>query len=235
MEQEATMSTFDSNDPEKMTGYFLPQDRQFRLKKLREYVEFLAHLARPRMADEEREGVPGIRVGEVAICLELLAEQMGLVLDDISWPACRSESEAALEADAEPEAAEEVPGDAGGRYLFGVTLEQVDTLSRLIDMIAAHGDVVIASDDAEFADHTLSALGDAIFNDARTVREILRQVELQELGPARGPRTGVGEERASYRAGQARLRGDSASPSAWPRPAYRERCLTPGSGSLAVV
>ena len=195
------MSKFDSDDLETL-GYFLPEDSQLRLKKLRAHAEFLSHLAQPRMADEEQERIPEIRVGEVAVCLELLAEQIGLVLDDLSWPAYRSESEAAPGADAEPEAVEEGPGDASGRYLFGVTLEQIDTLDRLIDMIVAHGDVVTTSDDAEFADHTLSLLGDAIFNDARAVRAIMRQVESQRLKPARGSQTGVGEARAVYRVGK---------------------------------
>ena len=84
------MSTFDSDDLETI-GYFLPDDSQFRLKKLREYLEFLSHLAQPRIADEEREGVPEIRPGEVAICLELLAEQIAQVLDGLSWPAERGE------------------------------------------------------------------------------------------------------------------------------------------------
>jgi hypothetical protein len=197
------MSKFDSDDLETM-GYFLPEDSQLRLKKLREHAEFLSHLAQPRTADEEQEWIPEIRVGEVAICLELLAEQVGLVLDDLSWPAYRSEREAALGTDAEPDA-KKMPGDAGGRYIFGVTLEQVDTLNRLIDMISAHGDVVTAGDDAVLADHTLSLLGDAIFNDARTVREIIRQVESQRLGQARGSQTGVGEERAIYHVVRARL------------------------------
>lgn len=224
------MSKLDSNDLETV-GYFLPEDSQFRLKKLREYVEFLSHLAQPRIVDEDQECLPEIRVGEVAICLELLAEQVGLVLDEASWPAYRSEREAALGTDTEPEATEEVTDQAGGRYIFGVTLEQVDTLNRLIDMIPAHGDVVIASDDAEFAGHTLSLLGDAIFNDARTVREIIRQVNSQRLGPARGPQAGVGEERAIYLAGRARLPVASGPHSAWPLPAYQKA----GPGSLAVV
>ena len=202
------MSKFDSDDLETM-GYFLPEDSQSRLKKLHEYVEFLSHVVQPRTSDEEREGVPEIRVGEVAICLELLAEQVGLVLDETSWPAYRSERKAALGTDAEPEVAEEVTDHAGGRYIFGVTLEQVDMLNRLIGMISAHGDVVITSDDAEFADHTLSLLGDAIFGDARTVREIIRQVESQRLGQARGSQTGVGEELAAYHAGRAYLSVDS--------------------------
>jgi hypothetical protein len=216
------MSTFDSDDLETM-GYFLPEESQLRLKKLGEYAEFLSHLAQPRTADEEQEWLPEIRVGEVAICLELLAEQVGLVLDNLSWPAYRSESEAALGAGAEPEAAQEVPGNAGNGYRFGMTMEQIDTLNRLIDMIVAHGDVVIASDGAEFADHTLSSLGDAIFNDARTVRDIIRQVESQRLGQARGSQTGVGEERALYLVdtGLARLPMDSASHVAWQLPTYQ--------------
>lgn len=44
-------------------------------------------------------------------------------------------------------------------------------------MMAAQGDVVTASDAAEFADHTLSVPGDAIFNDAKAVRATIRQVE----------------------------------------------------------
>jgi hypothetical protein len=195
------MSTFDLDDLETM-GYFLPEDSRLRLKKLREHAQFLFHLAQPRMADEEQEGITEIRVGEVAACLEWLAEQIGLVLDDLSWPVYRSESEAA--AGAKPASAEEMPGDADRRYRFGMTMEQIDTLHRLIDMIVAHGDVVIASDAAEFADGTLSMLGDAIFNDARAVRAIMRQVESQKLGQARSSQTGVGEERAVYRVGQCR-------------------------------
>jgi hypothetical protein len=197
------MSKFDSDDLETM-GYFLPGDSQLRLKKLREYAEFLSHIAQPRTADEEQEWMPEIRVGEVAICLELLAEQVGLVLYEISWPAYRSESEAAAAAGTEPAAAEEMPGGADERYRFGMTMEQIDTLNRLIDMIVAHGDVVIASGEAEFADGTLSVLGDAIFNDARAVRAIMRQVESQRLEQARNSQTGVGEERAVYGVGQCR-------------------------------
>jgi len=204
------MSTIDSNDLE-TPGYFLPEDSQFRLKKLREYAEFLSHLAQPRIADEEREGSPEVRPGEVAICLELLAEQVGLVLDEISWPAHRSEGEATPGAGAEPEVPGEVPEDAGSRYLFGVTLDQVDELNLLIDMIRAHGDVVINNNDAEFAEYTLSVLGHAIFCDADKLRDIIHDVQSQRLREARGPQTGVGEERAAYHVERAYLCVDSAS------------------------
>ena len=209
------MSTFDSDDRETM-GYFLPEDSQLRLKKLRQYAEFLSHIAQPRTADVAQEWIPEIHVGQVAICLELLAEQVGLVLDDLSFPAYRSESEAAPAADAKPEAAEAMPSDAGGRYLFGMTLDQVDTLNQLIDMIVAHGDVVTASHDAELADHTLSLLGNAIFGDARAVREIIRQVESQRLSLTRSSHTGVSEEQGVYHTGRARLPADSVAHSTWP-------------------
>ncbi|OOG48988.1 hypothetical protein [Rhodanobacter sp. C01] len=91
----------------------------------------------------------------------------------------------------------------------------------MIDMIVAHGDVVIASDDAEFADHALSLLGDAIFNDARAVRAIMRQVESQRLNSTRRSQTGVGEERATYRAGRACLPAGHASHVAWQLPTYQ--------------
>ncbi|MHB1056298.1 MAG: XAC0095 family protein [Rhodanobacter sp.] len=215
------MSTFDSDDLE-ATGYFLPEDSRLRLKKLREYIGFLSRLAQPRRADEEQEHLSGIRVGEAAICLEWLAEQLGLVLDDISRAADRHGRKAAPGAGAEPETAE-VPGGAGGRYLFGVTLDQIDAMNLRIEMIMAHGDVVIASDDAEFADHTLSVLGHAIFCDAEELRGIINDVGLQNLGPACGPQTGVGEERGTYLAAPARLPVDSGPHSAWPLRAYRQR------------
>lgn len=197
------MSTIDSDL--QATGYFLPEDSQLRLKKLREYVGFLAHLARPRRADESQESTAGIGPGEVAICLELLEEQIGQVLDELSWPAERGERAAVREADAQaeaakPEAAEPVMDEAGSRYMFGVTLSQIDEINLLVDMIRAHGDVVAANDVAGFADHTLSTVGEAIFSGANKLREIILDLEAQRLDPACGSRTGVREERATYRA-----------------------------------
>jgi len=150
------MSTFDSDDLE-VTGYFLPEDSQLRLKQLREYVTFLANLARPRRPDEDQEWTAEIRVGEVAICLELMAEQIEIVLDELSWPAKRGERAAAPEVkaesevepklaaataaadtdDAKPDLAADEPGDP---YVAGVTLGQIDELARLGDILRAHGE-----------------------------------------------------------------------------------------------
>jgi hypothetical protein len=192
------MSTFDADNRDTM-GYFLPENSQRRLQKLRDYAEFLSHIAQPRAPDAEQQGLPKINAEQVAICLEFLVEQMDVVLSGLSFPAYRPESDAAPTADRKAEGAEAMPDDAAGNYLFGMTLEQVDTLNPLIDMIAAHGDVVIASHGAELADHTLSLLGQAIFSDARTVREIIRQVESQRLDLPHSSHSGVNEEQAVYR------------------------------------
>jgi len=207
------MSTFDSDDLE-TTGYFLPEDSQLRLKKLREYVAFLANLARPHTSDEAQEWTAEIRVGEVATCLELLEEQIGQVLDELSWPAERGDRAAVQRGDAEPTAVEaevaepeapEAEGDSAGKpYLFGVTLDQIDEINLLLEMVRALGDVVIASHEAEFADHTLSLVGHIIFCDVQKLRDIIDDVNAQELRPPRVTRTDVREEPATYHALPAR-------------------------------
>jgi len=203
------MSTLDSDDLETM-GYFLPEDSQLRLKKLREYVEFLANLARPRTSVEEQECYAEIRPGEVAVCLELLEEQIAQVLNELSWPAERGEADAHANAEDSTEAtelaaAEPVMDEAGNRCLFGVTLTQLDDINLLLDSLRAHGNVVTCSDHAELSDVTLSIMGDAIVRDAQKLRAIIGDVNAQRLEPARGTRTGVREERATYHALPARL------------------------------
>lgn len=188
------MSTFDADDRD-TRGYFLPENSRRQLQKLRDYAEFLSHIAQPRTPDAEQEGIPRINAEQVGICLEFLVEQMDLVLSDLSFPAYRAESDA---THATPQAADTMPYDTGERYGFGITLDQVDTLNRLIDMIAAHGDVITTSHATELADHTLSLLGHAIFTDARAVREIIDQIEAQHLNPPHHPPTGVGEEQGVY-------------------------------------
>jgi hypothetical protein len=138
----------------------------------------------------------------VAVCLELLEEQLGQVLDELAWLAGRGERSAAREAGAETDAELQAAGpamdEAGSRYVFGVTVDQIDAINLLIDMLRAHGDVVAASDAAEFADHTLSTVGNAIFSGAKKLREIVIDVEAQRLEGGRGSRTGVRDERGAY-------------------------------------
>jgi hypothetical protein len=225
------MSTFDSDDLE-TTGYFLPEDSQLRLKQLREYVGFLTNLARPRRPDEDREWFSEIRPGEVAICLELLEEQIGQVLDELSWPAERGERAAAPKADAEaeaeactqaaaPNAAEPVMDEAGNRFLFGVTLDQLDEINLLLSSLRALGNVVTCSDHAELSDVTLSIMGDAIVRDVEKLRDINRDVNAQELEPSHRTKPGVREEWATYLALPARLPMGSTSHVVRQHPTYQ--------------
>ena len=225
------MSTFDSDDLE-TTSHFLPEDSQRRLAKLREYVDFLANLARSRRADEGKEWYAEIRPGEVAICLELLEEQIGQVLEELSWPTKRGERAAACEADAhadaedgtevaEPDVAEPVMGEAGNRCLFGVTLNQLDEINLLLDSLRAHGNVVTTSDHAELTGFTLSIMGDAIVRDAQKLREIIDDVNAQELEPPHRAKPGVREEWATYLALPARSPRGSTSTIVRQLPTYQ--------------
>jgi hypothetical protein len=195
------MSKRESDDPG-MPGYFLPEDGQLRLAKLSDHIRFLARLAQPRTYGE-REWALDVPVGELAICLESLAEQADLVLQEMSWFAPRQTGTSAGEHSAESTAAPEVSYTADQRFAFGVTLDQIDALNRLIHTISAHGDVVATGHTAELAHHTLPLMGQAIYDAALAVRTLLDQVEAQRLGQASNPRSGVGEERAAYAAGLA--------------------------------
>lgn len=228
------------------TGYFLPEDTQLRLKQLREYVTFLSNLARPRRPDEDNEWYAEIRTGEVAICLELLAEQITQVLDELSYPAERGDKVAAPEVtanaepeeeerkagaayadadDTEPESAIPLMNEAGKRYVSGVTLDQIDELARLGDILRAHGDVVVATDQANFAAVTLSIMGDAIIRDAERLRDIMRDIDCgQRLDDLHDSNGEVQEEAATYLPTSAcrPLRGG-------PRPSARFNVVEPHS------
>jgi len=157
----------------------------------------------------------------VAICLELLEEQIAQVLDELSWPAERSERPATCEADAEAEAcaeaaaqdtAEPTRDEAGKRLLFGVTLDQFDRIDRLLDSLRALGNVVTCSDHADLSDLTLSIMGDAIVRDVENLRDIIGDVhDEQRLEPPHSTKPGVREEGAAYLALPARSPSGAAS------------------------
>ncbi|MDV2453620.1 hypothetical protein [Xanthomonas hortorum] len=59
--------------------------------------------------------------------------------------------------------------------VFCLTLDQIDHLDRLMRTIAAHGDVIAMSAPQCLHAQTLPTLGQAIFDAANAVREILEQ------------------------------------------------------------
>lgn len=191
------MSKHASDDLDQM-GYFLPEDSQHRLKKLCTHLNLLVQLAQPRTLDEEQDRDTELYAGDVAVCLELLAEQVELVLDALSW---RGVSRPAAEGDedAMPEDEEDAPDTADERFAFGITVAQIDAIDRLLQTMSAHGDVVSTGRTAELADGTLPQLGQAIFDAASALQDILDQVETQRLGQD-APGDRVGEERGAYAA-----------------------------------
>ncbi|PPT73020.1 hypothetical protein XarbCFBP8150_00770 [Xanthomonas arboricola] len=80
-------------DAQSHPGYYLPEGAQYRLQQLRDHMRFLARLAQPRTQAEEQTRQPAIRMDELALCLELLAEQVTQALAQVQWPA-RLESDA---------------------------------------------------------------------------------------------------------------------------------------------
>ena len=171
------------------TGYFMSEDSQFRLKKLHEHMVFLSHLAQPRTYDEDPRDGPEISGNELAICMELLAEQAELVLDTLTWPAQRKVGGAPAEVVSGQEDDEEEDAED---FAFGVTPAQMDALNRLVDTLSAHGGGMPGSSEAASSDSTPSPVGHLIHEGLDALREILAQVQTQHLGRR------VGETRAVY-------------------------------------
>ncbi|MDR7192014.1 XAC0095 family protein [Luteimonas terrae] len=191
-------------------GYLLPEDSHFRLRKLHQHIVFLSRLAEPRV-DEEEDG-PEIDHPALAGCLELLAEQVQQVLDTVSWPA-RLEAKgkpAAAERDAEDaddgdeemecEDAESAGSDTEGHkdFDFGMTLDQVDEADRLLDLLRAQGDLLMASGGNDVADGTITVMGAAIFDGAEEMKDLIRQIEDQVLDAKSGGGSRVREMPAAY-------------------------------------
>ncbi|WP_440985509.1 XAC0095 family protein [Xanthomonas sontii] len=181
----------DRLDDDDMPGYFLPEDSQFRLAKLRDHVRFLVRLAQPRTQAEERAAEPKVRMGELALCLELLAEQLDLVLDALSYPAQRT----GTTLGGWPNAAVQAAPDAGS-CTFRVTQQQIDRLTQLAETVSANAGMVAASDAAERAGQTLPEAGNTLCAAANDVRELLLQIAQQPLREPQSNR--VREERAVY-------------------------------------
>lgn len=177
--------------------YVLPEDSHLRLEKLRDHMALLARLSRPRT---EQEWVPEICMAELSFCLELLAEQAGLVLEQIAWRSPGQPAEGGHVAQAPTEGD---PQDSEGEVRspgLGVSLAQLDALDRLLVQICAHGDVVANSDTADLAESTLPLLGQAILDATSAMRDVLDRVERQHLAPGEVARWSAREDRGVYRA-----------------------------------
>ena len=228
------MSNHDTND-RKPGGGVLPEGTQLRLEKLHAYVASLVKLLQPGQADESAdEGVP-MPPAAMAICLEQLEQQIAQLMAAFSPPGERGSDAAASAADAgadvhagegddiaETNAALEdiIDPATGKRYVSGVTLEQIDDMNLLLASLRALGNVVVCSDHAELSSDTLTVMGDAIYRDVRSLREIVDAIyESQALGK-RYELHSVCEAHATYLALPEPSFTGSASPQACESPIY---------------
>ena len=140
--------------------------------------------------------MPDICSAEVSVCLQLLAEQATRVLEYITW--CEPSQDAKVDSGAVELGAPRAESAEGGDLIFGVTLEQMDVLGRLCGSISAVGDVVVTSDSAELADHTLPVLGQSMLDATDALRDMLDQIEQQRLRQRARRRSATREQRARY-------------------------------------
>ncbi|WP_379655227.1 XAC0095 family protein [Pseudoxanthomonas sp. UC19_8] len=188
--------SYDRLDDEEGPGYFLPVEGQVRLARLSDHVRFLARLLAPRTQAEEDAAGRGVRMGEVAFCLELLADQVGQVLEALSWPA-QGPGDAA-------EGLPDIDGDGAtdaGCAAFRVTLAQLDRLNLLVETASAHARVVAVGDATGRVGHAPPEVGETLCAAVDEVRALLGQVERQPLRAALSAR--VREEQAIYAVGPA--------------------------------
>ncbi|MEN5062258.1 hypothetical protein [Luteimonas sp. TWI1416] len=195
------MAKFETEDHGSF-AYLLSEDGELRLRKLYQHLELLARLSEPRIG--ERENGPPIDTPALSSYFEMLAEQVQLVMDEVFEPNARHRpgATAAAAEDAEdgdeaggPDAVFPLSPDEPGAsvdhdYAFGVTLDQLDEMNRLLDQLTAQGDLLMASEGGELAPGTLIVTGTTIFNDADAAHTIMRQVSSQPLDdePASGLR-----------------------------------------------
>jgi hypothetical protein len=210
------MSTIDSEDLEG-AGEVLSTHSLQRLAKLRLDVALLARMMRKRQADTPEDGATEVRLGEIASNLAWLETRMGQLLDDRL--AQHEPGEGAASGDAD--AAEPATDEADNRYMSGITLDQIDAIHELLDSLRAHGDVVTCSGEAEFADGTLPAIGDAIYRDAGKLREVIDAIDAQRLGLPVGMRHGVREEGGSYFVLPTHLRSSVMASASRAHPTYQ--------------
>jgi len=185
----------------------LDQEGRLPLARLSAHLRLLAGLAQRRAEDGAGDGLWDGSGGELAGCLQLLADRLDRMLSEASPPSSQAGTadavayEVASDEDEEDDAEAEEEGDAeAGDFLFGVTLDQIDTLNRLVHAITAHGDVVAASDMAEYADGTLAQMGHTVFDSGLEVRAVLEAVASQRLRE-QAPLGRVREARAVYGVG----------------------------------
>jgi hypothetical protein len=190
------MMSHDHLDDEDTQDCPLPEDGQQLLRKLGAHLDFLARLAQPGSADPLHKWTSQARQQELASGLRSLSMQVEQRLGKVVPSPAFAEKQTAVPTDDDRHAYD---APASEPLVLGMTMDQFDRLDRLLRLLlAAHGDAVSANGSAGFAKGTVSMLGQAIFDGALAVREILDEIEQQRLPVLDDMHRSVGEERAHY-------------------------------------
>ncbi|WP_157515317.1 XAC0095 family protein [Luteimonas abyssi] len=178
------MSKFETED-RGTQGYFLPEESHAQLHTLQQHLASLSRLSPPRV-DDEANGLE-IETLTLAGCMKQFAEQVQEVLDAMAGPARLQADGRAVVAgtasdagddsreDAEPEAAQ------ADDFRFGMTMDQLDEANRLLDLLGAQGDLLMASGGGDLADGTVVVIGAAIFDGADAMKDMIHEIASQRL------------------------------------------------------
>lgn len=66
-------------------------------------------------------------------------------------------------------------------FAYGVTIDQIDQFNNLIRTITANGDVITVGCAEPLHSQTVSALGEAVYDAALSLREVFDQIQEQRL------------------------------------------------------
>ncbi|WP_157515222.1 XAC0095 family protein [Luteimonas abyssi] len=200
------MSKFETED-RGTQGYFLPEESRAHLHTLQQHLASLSRLSPPRV-DDEANG-PEIEALTLAGRMKRLAEQAQEVLDAMVGPVRLQADGRAVVVETASGPGDDPDGDALTRHAeseaaqaddfrFGMTMDQLDEANRLLDLLGAQGDLLMASGGGDLADGTVVVIGAAIFDGADAMKDMIHEIESQRLAAKAGTGKRVREVPAGY-------------------------------------
>ncbi|NYZ61954.1 hypothetical protein [Luteimonas deserti] len=116
--------------------------------------------------------------------------------------AVEHDTEDADDADEETASEDDAPACTDAKVdkapAFGMTLDQMDEADRLLDLLRAQGDLLMAGGGGDSADGTIIVIGSAIFDNAEEMKDMIRQISRQTLDAKSGGGSRVREMPAAY-------------------------------------
>ncbi len=180
------MSKFETED-RGTQGYFLPEESHAQLHALQQHLASLSRLSPPRVDDKAND--MEIETLTLAGCMKQLAEQVQEVLDAMAGPvqlqadgrAVVTETASGLGDDSREDVEPEASAAQADDFRFGMTMDQLDEANRLLDLLGAQGDLLMASGGGDLAGGTVVVIGAAIFDGADAMKDMIHEIASQRL------------------------------------------------------